>query len=140
MIDKIPKYLWPRPKEIQEVYFGFDWDSKKIWALDLPIEDIDISELEWHFYLPFWELENTFAYNCTPMDVINNLKGTSLHRERIENANLSHPIDLYYIKDKAKYGILDGLHRVVKQYQLGQKTIKARILPEEKIGLVLKEK
>jgi hypothetical protein len=140
MKKKVPKYLWEKPREIQDVYFGFDWDSKKIWALDLPIVDMDISELTWHFDLPFWELEDTFSYNCTPYDVMQGRAGTRVHRQRVVDANASYPIDVYYIKDKRKYGILDGLHRVVKLYQLGQKTVKVRILPEDRALDVLMDK
>lgn len=140
MQEKKPKYLWKRPKEIQEMYFGFDWDNKKIWALDLLVVDINIENLIWHFDLPFWELENTYEYNCSPQDVLDAKEGTKLHQERIKNADTSHPIDIYFIKEKSKYGILDGLHRVVRLYKSGQKIIKVRILPEERIQDVLRDK
>lgn len=33
--------------------FG-NWEEEKIWALKLPVEEISISELLWHFDVPFW--------------------------------------------------------------------------------------
>jgi len=41
------------PKIIKEVGFDFSWDVKKVWALDYPVEEIEINELTWHFDIPF---------------------------------------------------------------------------------------
>ena len=45
------------PEIIKKVGFDFDWDSKKVWALDVPVEEMDIKDLEWHFDIPFWAKE-----------------------------------------------------------------------------------
>ena len=34
------------PKIIQEAGFDFWWDIKKVWALDYPIEEMNVLELE----------------------------------------------------------------------------------------------
>ena len=34
------------PKIIKDVGFDFSWDESKVWALDVPVEEIDITELE----------------------------------------------------------------------------------------------
>ena len=56
-----------RPQIIKDVGFDFTWDSKKVWALDIPIEEMDIQDLIWHFDIPFWEIEDTDDYNFTPL-------------------------------------------------------------------------
>jgi len=42
------------PKIIDEVGFDFDWDERKVCALDCPVEEINMEKLEWHFRIPFW--------------------------------------------------------------------------------------
>lgn len=59
------------PKIIKEVGFEFDWDEKDVWKLDYPVEEIDISLLEWHFNIPFWNFDDTW-YSLKPIDVVNN--------------------------------------------------------------------
>lgn len=119
------------PNIINEVGFDFDWDSKKVWALDIPVTEIDMKELIWHLDIPFWELDDTDDYNLTPRAVINNENGTTEHRKKIEEADTSHPIDI--MQNKGRWLILDGLHRLVKLYELGNEKVKVRIIPREKI-------
>ena len=126
-----------KPNIIDEVGFDFDWDSKKVWALDIPVIEMDIKELIWHFDLPFWELEDTDDYNLTPKAVIDNKSGTREHRKKIEEADTSHPIDI--MENKGRWLILDGLHRLVKLYESGAKKIKVRIIPREKIPEILRD-
>ena len=33
------------PKIIKDVGFEFSWDEPKVWALDIPVEEIPIKEL-----------------------------------------------------------------------------------------------
>lgn len=131
------KYTWERPNIIQEVGFDFHWDVKKVWALDIPATEMDISELVWHFDIPFWELADTDDYNLTPNAVINKEAGTHMHREKIDKADTNYPIDI--MENKGRWLILDGLHRLVKLYEQGVKTIKVRIIPREKIPDITRE-
>jgi len=56
----------PRPKFIQDIGFDIHWDSKKVWALDEPITEMDIDELTWMFDIPFWEKDGTDDWNLKP--------------------------------------------------------------------------
>lgn len=42
------------PEIIKQVGFEFDWNEEDVWKLDYPVEETDISLLEWHFDIPFW--------------------------------------------------------------------------------------
>jgi hypothetical protein len=119
------------PQIIKDVGFDFDWDSKKVWELDIPVTEMNISELIWHFDIPFWEPEDTDDYNLTPQAVMNHELGTKEHREKIEKADTNHPIDI--MENKGRWLILDGLHRLVKLYEKGNKMVQVRIIPREKI-------
>lgn len=131
------KFLWEKPDIINEVGFDFHWDVKKVWALDIPATEMDINELVWHFDIPFWELADTDDYNLTPNAVINKEAGTHLHREKIEKADTSFPIDI--MENKGRWLILDGLHRLVKLYENGAEKIMVRIIPREKIPEITRE-
>lgn len=125
-----------KPKIIEDVGFDFDWDSKKVWALDLPTVQMDIEDLVWHFDIPFWDKDNTDDWNLTPWEVIGGADNAKGHRDRISKADLSHSIDI--MKNKGKWLILDGLHRLVKAHTLGMKQVNVRIIPREKISEIRK--
>ena len=42
------------PKEIREHGLDFHWDNQKVWALNIPVEEINVSDIDWIFDLPFW--------------------------------------------------------------------------------------
>jgi hypothetical protein len=78
--NKYDKYN--APEIIKQVGFDFDWDSKKVWALEEPVVEMDIAELLWHFDIPFWEKEGTDDYNLIPWDVINHPEIEKTHMRK----------------------------------------------------------
>lgn len=128
----MPKKL---PKIIEKVGFDFGWDNKKVWALQIPVQEISISELEWHFEVPFWDSPNGY-YDLKPIDVINFPKNNKEEYDRTMKADLSYPIDI--MKNKGKWLILDGLHRLVKAKIIGISKVKVRKIPRSKITDIVK--
>ncbi len=118
------------PEIIKEAGFDFNWSEKKVWVLDVPIEKISIEELEWHFKIPFWKTKNGY-YNLKPIDVINSPEKYKEEYERTMKSDLQYPIDI--MKNKGRWLILDGLHRLVKAKILGTKEIQVRKIPRNKI-------
>ena len=118
------------PKIIEEVGFDFWWSEEKVWALDLPVEKIDIKELEWHFEIPFWNTKKGY-YDLKPNDVINFPEHHQEEYDRTMKSVLSYPIDL--MENKGRWLILDGLHRLVKAKILGKTKIEVRKVPCNKI-------
>ncbi|MDP2946915.1 MAG: hypothetical protein Q8N88_02270, partial [Nanoarchaeota archaeon] len=118
-----------RPKILTDVGYEIYCDVGKIQTLDLPIVDFEIDKLIWNFDLPFWEKDGTDDWNLTPRDVINKIGGSAGHQERVEQADLQFPILLLNKNDK--WLIIDGVHRLVKAFQMGYKTIKAKIVSTE---------
>ena len=49
--------------------FDFHWDERKVWKLDVPVEKMDIADLEWHFDLPFWNTKDGY-YDLKPLEVL----------------------------------------------------------------------
>jgi uncharacterized ParB-like nuclease family protein len=123
------------PQIIKDVGFDFLWDERKVWALDLPVEEMDINELAWHFDIPFhWD--GGKIYNLTSREIIKNPEKYKDEYERTMNADLLYPIDI--MENKGRWVILDGLHRLMKASILGQKTVRVRKVPRELIPLIKK--
>ena len=113
-----------KPKKID---IGFDIDYKKLWDLDIPVEEIDISLLEYNMDLPYFEQEGTDDWNLTPRMLINNFEKEISHAKKVNEADLSYPIEIYFHNDS--WIILDGVHRYTKAVKDGLKTIKVRKVP-----------
>ncbi len=122
--------LDPKKFDWNEVGLDFgNWEEEKLWALPLPVTSIDISELLWHLDCPWWESDSGERYTVTPRDVIELAPGTSTERAKVQQADTSYPIDIFYNKDK--WLILDGIHRLVKLYQEGVGQVQVRIVTNE---------
>lgn len=123
------------PKIIKEVGFDFHWSEEKVWVLDIPIEEMDISELEWHFDIPFWRTPGN-SYDLSPSQVLADPDKYKEEFERTMCADLNYPLDIMFWKNK--WLLLDGLHRLVKAKQLGSSKVKVRKIPQEAIPLISK--
>jgi len=113
------------PDIIKQIGFDFSWKESKVWALDLPTANMSISELSWHFEIPFWNING--EYNLKPIDVINNPELYEDEYNRIISADLSFPLDI--MENKGRYLLLDRLHRLAKAYILGNSMVNVRIVP-----------
>jgi hypothetical protein len=115
------------PKLLSDVGLNMHVNVNKLRELPLPVVDIDIKELIWHFDMPVWGKDGTDDWNLTPWDIINENDQSLTHLERVANADLKYPI---LITDYSKkLVILDGVHRLVNAYMKGNKRIKAKIVP-----------
>lgn len=116
------------PKEID---FGFRINNREpdLWALDIPVEEIDIEELEHNLDIPYLEKEGTDDWNLSPRILIENFDNEHTHREKVEEADTSFPIEIYFFNGSWK--ILDGIHRYTKVLMKNSKTIKVRRITKE---------
>ena len=127
------------PEIVKKYGYDFPKDTQKVWALDIPVEEIPIEDVIWHFSIPFWGYNGVY-YNLTANEVIENIDKYPEHYERIMNSDTSYPIDLLDNRPiNGKLLMLDGLHRVVKLYLNGKKTIKARIVSRKFIPKICKD-
>lgn len=121
------------PKILTDVGLNMFVDTVKLRELPLPITEVSIKKLKWHFDMPVWDKDGTDDWNLTPKQVIEKEERTSMHQKRVHDADTTHPIIL--TKYKSRLVILDGVHRLVKIYSSGGKTIKAKIIPTEYLSL-----
>jgi hypothetical protein len=124
------------PDIINEVGFDFSWDERKVWELDLPEEEMAISELVWHFDVPFIWSQPDGYYDVLPREVIQHPDQYPDDYRRIMLADIVHPIDIMFWKNR--WLILDGLHRLMKQAALGRDIVLVRKVPESAIALIRK--
>lgn len=118
------------PESVLKYGLDFDWDEKDVWALDYPIEDMEIEMLEWHLSVPFWNWANEW-YVISPNDVIKNREYYKEQYDRIMASDIAYPIDI--MENKGRFVIFDGLHRLVKCKILGMNKVKVRIIPRNEI-------
>lgn len=120
-----------RPKEID---YEFKINYEKLWALVLPIKEVSISSLQNNLDIPYLEMEGTDDWNLSINQLLSNLKDEPNHTTKMENADLSHPIDMYKYNDQ--WIILDGVHRLAKAISLGYKTVKVREISEDLVASI----
>jgi len=108
---------------------GFHADEPKLWATDIPVKEIAISEIDYNLDIPYLEQEGTEDWNLTPRMLIENFDKEFFHAKKVNEADLKYPIEIYLHKNK--WIILDGVHRFTKAVRLGNKTIKVRRVSEE---------
>lgn len=125
-------------KKPEEIDYKFRFDRKKLWGIDLSVEEIDISELCYNFNIPYLEMEDTDDWNLSINQLFSNLDKEVTHAQKMEKSDLCYPIDIYYFK--GNWIILDGVHRLAKAKNLGHKKIKVRRVREEDMPKINKSK
>jgi hypothetical protein len=108
---------------------GFKIDDHKLWELDIPTEEINISDIDYNLDIPYLEKMGTDDWNLSPRMLIQNFDKEKLHASRTKKVDLKYPIEIY--KHKDKWIILDGVHRFTKAVLEGHKTIKVRKVTDE---------
>ncbi len=115
------------PKLLTDAGLSMFVNTIKLRELPLPVEEVDIKDLLWHFDMPVWEKDGTDDWNLTPWEVIRKEKGSEGHQKRVETADTIHP--LVVTRYNSRWVILDGVHRLVRFYMQGEKKVKAKIIP-----------
>ena len=121
-----------KPKVIDT---GFKIPEPMLWALDLPIEEIDINEIANNLDIPYLEREGTDDWNLCIHELVENFDNEPYHAKQAMAADLSYPIELYYHHDQ--WIILDGVHRLTKAVREGRDTILVRRIPQSAVDRIL---
>lgn len=124
------------PEIIKQVGFDFSWDEERVWRLNVPADKIPITDLEWHFDIPFiWSKPNGY-YDLKPRDVLENPEKYPEEYSRTMQANTNYPIDIMLWR--GRWLILDGLHRLMREFIEGKEIINVRKISESAIPLIRK--
>ncbi len=123
-------------KDVETIHweqYGFNfgsWDEKKVWAIELPVTKMPVSDFDWHLDVPYWDSIDGKKFSVTPRDVLTRKSGTEKEQERVKNINTNYPIDVLF--HEGKWFILDGVHRLIRILQEGQGSISVRVFPNER--------
>ena len=124
------------PDIIQKVGFDFNWDERKVWTLDVPTESMPITELTWHFDVPFiWSKPDGY-YDIKPSEVMDSPDKHPEEYQRTLDADTDYPIDIMFWKKR--WVILDGLHRLMKHAITHSEMVPVRKIPMSAIPHILK--
>ncbi len=115
-------------------WYSIDWDVEEIWRLDLPVETLPLEDLAWHLDIPVWPDRNGRGYSMTPRQVMDDPRRSPAERDRIENASLEFPLDVYLNRDRLM--ILDGVHRLAKAAMLGLSEVRIRRVPRGAVRVI----
>ncbi len=121
------------PAEFHPYALKLAWDHQRLWAIDLPVEEMLVQELAWQLDLPWWRDDGRF-FAVRPRDV---LAHPERHREQCARtvvADLAFPIDVT-LRD-SRWFVLDGVHRLLKAVLLDLPTVSVRRLPPALLPLI----
>jgi len=127
------KNIQPLPAHIQQYAFDFRWSNQLVWNLTVESELMDVDDLVWHFNIPWLHTEGE-RFNLTPKDIMEYPELYQKQYERTMNSDLSFPIDIMYNKDR--WLILDGLHRLMKAVNNGNRNVTVRKIPRALISKI----
>ncbi|NCU37818.1 hypothetical protein EOL96_02030 [Candidatus Saccharibacteria bacterium] len=121
------------PHSLTDVGLNMYVDTMKLSKLTLPLQEIDLTRLVWHFGMPVWSRDGTDDWNLTPQEAMDKKPGSTVHQKRIADADISYPIVV--TEYKSRLVILDGVHRLAKVHMAGGRTIKAKIIPASYLSM-----
>jgi hypothetical protein len=118
------------PEILRDHILPFNWDVRKVWALEADVIQVRFSEFAYLLELPLWSsvAKQGLLFDVCPMDVIRNPNISIYQTQRLQQIELQHPIDVLVARDKR--WILDGVHRVAKHFILNRPTLFVRFHDE----------
>lgn len=122
----------PMPAVLRRVYFDFDWDRRRVWAVDTRPRVVERKLLDWHLDLPFWSTRPPEArFDVVPRDVIRHPSEHPVHTRRMREADLHYPIDV--MEHGGRLCILDGIHRLARTALEGRRRVWVHRIPRSMI-------
>jgi hypothetical protein len=118
---------------LEQTLFDFWWDADALHSLDVPVETMPVSELEWQLRLKLWRHEGV-PFAVSPTEVANQPIRYGKQYERMLTADLAYPLDLMLVR--GRWTIMDGVHRLLKARLLGLDTVRVRKIPRSAITLI----
>jgi hypothetical protein len=74
---------------------GFIVEEPALWALDIPVENIPLSQLDNNLDIPYLDKEGTNDWNLSPRELIEHFDREISHAEKVNKADLQYPIEIY---------------------------------------------
>lgn len=87
--------LPPVPPELQPYILDIQWDRRRLWALELPVEVRQTRPFLWHLELPWWK-DGDRPFAATPRAVLTDPSRYPDQYARTLNADLRFPLHITY--------------------------------------------
>ena len=117
------------PPSVADYLPPFDWDVRKVWALEAPVEVWPIEALPPLLDLPVWTAEKGVGclFDLRPRAVMEDPDRCPRHWRRLQAADTRWPLD--FMADGQRLRHLDGLHRLAKLVLEGADDVRLRRHP-----------
>ena len=121
--SQVGRFALKAPPELAGIILSFAWDRTRLHALDLPVEELAVVELNWQLDLRWWKFDGCH-FAVTPNEVRVDPVRYQHQWLRTGTADLAYPI---HVTETApgRWTILDGVHRLLKADAAGEQTIRA---------------
>jgi hypothetical protein len=121
------------PAELRPYALEREWDRERLRRLRLPVEQMRVATLEWQLALPWWR--HGERYFCVrPLEVLTIPNPYREHFDRAMDADLAHP--LHVTLRSGRWVVVDGVHRLLKAFTLGESTVPVRKLTADALPLI----
>lgn len=114
----------------------FWWESSRLFALDLPVSQLPITELRQFLAVPYWRAsKSSDLFQLTARDVLADPETHATHWQRTLAVDLRYPLTCYRMGERLL--LLDGFHRLLKAQATGVDSLPVMVVPEMEIDSVL---
>ena len=104
------------PPEIQERFFDFHWDRRRLWdeADRVASVELRLEELNDSLELPIWQRHaGQVIYDLSPAEFLREPDRFPAHRDRAASVDLEFPL-LMMQNARGQWVVMDGYHRLVR--------------------------
>lgn len=121
------------PGALRGVLLDFWWDTRRLWALDLPDSRLALAELRWLLDLPTWAYDGA-PFQVTPHQVAADPLRFTEQYARTMAADMRYPL---HVTDRGgRPVVLDGMHRLLRAELAGRGEVAVRVVPAEALDVI----
>ena len=124
------------PEILRDHILPFDWDVRKVWALEAEIRHIRPADFAYLLELPLWSSvpNQGLLFDISPIAVIRNPASSIYQTQRLHQVDIAYPIDI--LRFQGRPWVLDGVHRIAKHFILNTSSLPARFHDENIIPAI----
>jgi hypothetical protein len=118
------------PESLQGIFFGFLWDTHKVWRLPTESSIVAFDQLAWLLELPVWTtVRGEARFDLAPKTVLASPQQFPDRWRRILEVDLVYPLEMFR-SDQGRWVILDGYHRLARHRIELSANIAVRLHPD----------
>ncbi len=123
------------PSTLRPWLLPASWDQARLWSVARPPTTSRVTDLRWHYELPWWRGNDNRWFSVSPRDYLENPAEFPEHESRISSSDLAFP--LHGVRRRGRIQLLDGIHRLVRADGLGRLNVDVILLSLEDIAGII---